>query len=377
MGRIYSKNTTSAQGDSTGTRYHAFMRAAIVHYWLLNMRGGEKVLEALCRLLPNADIFTLFYEPDRISPTIRSHRITTSFLQPLRRHHRSLLPLMPMALESFDLRGYDLIVSSESGPAKGVIVPSDARHVCYCHTPMRYLWDLYPAYRNEWTKSRVKRTLMAPIANYLRLWDYVSSARVDEFVANSENVRRRIWKTYRRDAQVIFPPVAVETFYSKPSADYDLIVSELVAYKRIDTAVRVFSQSGRKLKIAGDGPEFAALKRLAAPNIEFCGRVTDTDLRELYASCRAFVMPGEEDFGIAAVEALASGKPVIALARGGALETVPITGGILYREATDDALRQAIEQSDSLAVDPKALQTWAAKFSEAEFAAKMRPLLKL
>jgi glycosyltransferase involved in cell wall biosynthesis len=350
------------------------MRAAIVHYWLLNMRGGEKVLEALCRLLPDADIFTLFYEPERISTTIRSHRITPSFLQPLRRYHRSLLPLMPMALETFDLRGYDLIVSSESGPAKGVIVPSDARHVCYCHTPMRYLWDLYPAYRNEWTQSRIKRALMTPIANYLRLWDYASSARVDEFVANSEHVRRRIWKTYRRDAQVIFPPVAVETFYSKPSADYDLIVSELVAYKRIDTAVRVFSQSGRKLKIAGDGPEFAALKRLAAPNIEFCGRVADTDLRELYARCRAFVMPGEEDFGITAVEALASGKPVIALARGGALETVPPTGGILYREATDEALFDAIEQSDSLAVDPKALQTWAAKFSETEFAAKMSPL---
>ncbi len=351
------------------------MRAAIIHYWLLNMRGGEKVLEALCRLLPDADIFTLFYDHESVSSTIRSHRITTSFLQPLRRHHRSMLPLMPMAIENFDLRGYDLIVSSESGPAKGVIVPSGARHVCYCHTPMRYLWDLYPAYRNEWTQSRVKRALMTPLSNYLRLWDYSTAARVDEFVANSENVRRRIAKTYRREATVIFPPVAVETFYEKPPEDYYLIVSELVAYKRIDAAVRVFSKSGRKLKIAGDGPERVALKKIAAPNIEFCGRVPDDELRELYARCRAFLMPGEEDFGITAVEALASGKPVIGLARGGALETVPDFGGILYLDPTDEALGEAITQWDSREVDSTALKAWAARFSEAEFAAKIRPIL--
>src|SRR5271170_353143 len=201
------------------------MRVAIVHYWLLNMRGGEKVVEALCRLLPDADIFTLFYDPDRASETIRRHRVQASFLQPLRRQYRSLLPFMPMALESFDLRDYDLIVSSESGPAKGVVIPSTARHVCYCHTPMRYLWDLYPAYRNEWTRSRFKRALITPFANYLRLWDYASAARVDEFVANSENVRRRIWKTYRRESMVVNPPVAVETFYNRPSEDYYLIVS--------------------------------------------------------------------------------------------------------------------------------------------------------
>jgi glycosyltransferase involved in cell wall biosynthesis len=220
---------------------------------------------------------------------------------------------------------------------------------------------------------------MTPLTNYLRLWDYASSARVDEFIANSENVRRRIAKTYRREASVVFPPVAVETFYSKPSEDYYLIVSELVAYKRVDAAVRVFSQSGRRLKIAGDGPEFAALKRLAAPNIEFCGRFTDGELRELFARCRAFLMPGEEDFGITAVEALASGKPVIALGIGGALETVPGFGGILYRNASDEGLRNAIAQWDALEpdLDPGALQTWAAQFAEAEFAAKMAAILAL
>jgi glycosyltransferase involved in cell wall biosynthesis len=350
------------------------MRTAIIHYWLLNMRGGEKVLEALCRLIPDADIFTLFYDPERVSPLIRSHRITTSFLQPLRRHYRSMLPLMPMALENFDLREYDLIVSSESGPAKGIIVPSGARHVCYCHSPMRYLWDLYPAYRNEWTRSKVKRALMTPLTNYLRLWDFASAARVDDFVANSENVRRRIAKTYRRESTVVFPPVAVETFYSKPAEDYYLAVSELVAYKRIDAAVRVFAQSGRKLKIAGDGPEFASLKRISTANIEFCGRVTDAELRELLARSKAFLMPGEEDLGISAVEALASGKPVIALGRGGALETVPCFGGVLYN---DEGLHEAIEKFEAREgqFDPTALQSWAAKFSEAEFSAKMSSVL--
>ncbi|MGH7489253.1 MAG: glycosyltransferase, partial [bacterium] len=207
------------------------MRTAIVHYWLLNMRGGEKVVEVLCRLLPDADIFTLFYDPDRVSPEIRARRVRASFLQPFRRYYRSLLPLMPMALEDLDLRGYDLVVSSESGPAKGVIVPAGARHVCYSHTPMRYLWDLYPAYRNEWTRSKVKRTLMTPLTHYMRLWDYASAARVDDFVANSENVRRRIAKISRRESTVVTPPVAVESFYWKPPEDYHLIVSELVAYK--------------------------------------------------------------------------------------------------------------------------------------------------
>jgi len=356
------------------------MRTAIVHYWLLNMRGGEKVLEALCRMLPDADVFTLFYDPERVSETIRSHRVQTSFLQPWRKHYRSLLPLMPLALESFDLRAYDLVVSSESGPAKGVIVPSSARHVCYCHTPMRYLWDLYPAYRNEWTHSRWKRAVMAPLANYLRLWDYASAARVDTFVANSENVRRRIWRTYRRDAVVAHPPVSVESFCWKPPEDYYLLVSELVPYKRVDSAVRVFSRNGRRLRVVGEGPEYKALKRAAAPNIEFCGRLNDTDLRECYARCRAFLMPGEEDFGMTVVEALASGKPVIAWARGGAPEIVPQSeplGGLLYAEGTDEALEQAVKAWDQREgeINPPALRHYAARFSEAEFARKMRPIL--
>ena len=204
------------------------MRVALIHYWLVNRRGGEAVLEALCKLFPEADIFTLFHDPEKASPIFRTHKVTASFLNPLRRCYQSLLPLMPMALESFDLRDYDLVISSESGPAKGVLVSSDARHICYCHTPMRYLWELYPDYLNHWTPSRIKRALMIPLTNYLRLWDYASAARVDEFVANSENVKRRIHRCYRRDAEVIHPPVAVDTFFWQPPEDYYLIVSELV-----------------------------------------------------------------------------------------------------------------------------------------------------
>jgi glycosyltransferase involved in cell wall biosynthesis len=356
------------------------LRCAIVHYWLLGMRGGERVLEALCRLLPDADIYTLFYEPDRISPTIRSHRIRASFLNPLRRHHRSLLPLMPIALESWDLRNYDLVISSESGPAKGIITGSHTRHICYCHSPMRYLWDLYPAYLHDWTRSRFKRALMAPLSNYLRIWDYASAARVDEFVANSRNVQRRIRKAYRRDAQVIYPPVAVNTFYAKPAGDYYLIVSELVAYKRIDDAVRCFSRTGRQLKIAGDGPEFLRLKKLARPNVEFCGRVTDSELRELYSRCRAVILPGEEDFGIVPVEALASGKAVIALGRGGVLESVPEKdpqAGFFYDPPGEEGLELAMEkfERDEPFLSPRAIQASATRFSEEHFREQIMRIL--
>ena len=353
------------------------VRSAIIHYWLLGRRGGEKVLDALCRLLPEADIFTLFCDPATLTEEVRSHRITTSFLNPLRRAYRSLLPLMPLALESFDLRGYDLVVSSESGPAKGAIISSTTRHICYCHTPMRYLWELYPTYRNEWTRSAIKRAAMAPIANYLRLWDYASAARVDRFIANSDNVRTRIWKTYRRESDVVHPPVDVTSCFWRPANDYYLVVSELVAYKRIDLAVRAFSRSGRRLIVAGDGPEYRALRAMAAPNVEFAGRVSDENLRELFARARAFVMPGEEDFGMTAVEALASGKPVIALGRGGVLETVPGYGGVFFDEPVEEALLDGVRRFEAIegGFRPVELRAWAENFSESEFARKMTPLL--
>lgn len=358
------------------------MRAAIVHYWLLGMRGGEKVVEALCRMFPDADIFTLFYDPESVSATIRNHNVRASFLQPFRRIHRNLLPLMPFAVESLDIRDYDLVISSESGPAKGVILPSGTRHVCYCHTPMRYLWELYPAYRNDWTHSAFKRAVLTALAPWLRMWDYSSAARVDEFVANSENVRRRIGRTYRRSATVVHPPVAVESFYNKPASDYFLAVSELVAYKRLDDAVRACSRTGRKLRIVGDGPDFKRLRRSAGPTVEFCGRVSDEELRELYARSIALVMPGEEDFGIVMVESLASGKPVVALARGGACEIVPASpefGGVLYERAGEEPLLSAITTLEShlSSIDPHVLQADATRFSESEFTRRMQTILTI
>jgi len=355
------------------------MRAAIVHYWLLNWRGGEKVLESLCRLLPEADIFTLFYDADRVSEEIRRHKVTASFLNPLRRYYRNLLPLMPMALEQFDLRGYDLVISSESGPAKGVLTDSSARHICYCHSPMRYIWDLYPAYLKEWVPAW-KRPVFAAVSSYMRLWDFASAARVDEFIANSENVRQRIQRAWRRESRVVYPPVAVEDFYWRESEDYYLVVSELVAYKRVDLAVRALAGMGRRLRVVGDGPEFKNLKNLGAPGVEFCGRVPDSELRDLLARCRALVVPGEEDFGMTPVEALASGKPVIALGRGGSLESVPTAdpfGGVFFDEPAEASCTEAVQRFESMEglVRPRELQTWAEQFSERHFLAQMREVL--
>ncbi|MBI2684891.1 MAG: glycosyltransferase [Acidobacteria bacterium] len=352
------------------------MRVAIVHYWLVNMRGGEKVIEALCRLFPEAELFTLFYEPDRVSPLIRSRRVTASFLNPLRKHYRAVLPLMPLALESFDLRKFDLVISSESGPAKGIVTSASTRHICYCHTPMRYLWDLYPDYLHEWTSNPLKRAAIALFGNYLRIWDYAASARVDNFIANSANVQRRIQKAYRRESTVIHPPVDVAAFSWQPAEDYYLIVSELVAYKRIELALRVCSRMGRRLVVVGDGPERRRLSALTSSGISFRGRVSDEELRGLYSRCRALIVPGEEDFGITAVEALASGKPVVALGRGGVLEIATVPGaGYFFDEPSESGLESALIQFEESEVDREALQAHASQFSEEVFREKVSSLL--
>jgi glycosyltransferase involved in cell wall biosynthesis len=353
------------------------MKVAIVHYWLLGARGGEKVVEAICRIFPEADIFTLFYDPEAAPALFRSKNVHASFLNPLKRYYRSLLPLMPMALEQFDLRPYDLVISSESGPAKGALTSSTTRHICYCHTPMRYLWDLYPAYRNDFHQGILSRVLFAPVASYLRTWDYSTAARVDQFVANSRNVRRRIWKTYRRKSRVIYPPVSIDSFRHSSSSAYFLIVSEMVAYKRLDYAVRAFARSGRRLKLVGDGPEYSRLRKLAANNVEFCGRVSDHELQELYANSAALLSPGEEDFGITMVESLASGKPVVALGRGGAVEIVENGCGVLYAQPTEACLEDALRSFDRIQsfIDPLLLRTRATSFSDTAFDRRFRALV--
>lgn len=352
-------------------------KVAIVHYWLLRMRGGEKVLEALCELYPEADIYTHVYDPARVSPVIREHNIQTTFIQKMpwaKKHYQKYLPLMPMALEQLDLTSYDLVISSESGPAKGIIVRPDATHVCYCHTPMRYIWDQYNQYKD--TAGAFTRMMMPALSKSLRQWDVTSAARVDHFIANSNAVARRINKYWRRDAEVIAPPVDVTRF--KPAMDRDdfyLSVGELVPYKRVDLAVRACTMLERRLVVIGDGPEMKRLKRMAGPTIEFVGRLPDDLLNEHYARCRALLFPGEEDFGIVPVEAMAAGAPVIAFARGGVEDTV-IDGetGVLFPDQSASGLIQGIVrfEQNEMNFDPQLISLHAAAFERELFKERFR-----
>ncbi|UDL94524.1 glycosyltransferase [Lichenihabitans sp. PAMC28606] len=353
------------------------MRVAIIHYWLVGMRGGEKVIEALCRLYPQADIFTHVYVPSAISDTINAHRVETSFISKLPRaakSYKSYLPLMPMALEQLDLRGYDLIISSESGPSKGVIPPAGALHVCYCHSPMRYIWNMFHDYRDR--SGTLTKLLMPPISHYLRTWDAISATRVHRFAANSRTVAQRLQTYYRRDATVIYPPVDVQAFAPvrrDEVEDYYLMVGELVAYKRPDLAVEAFNRSGKTLVIVGGGEMLARIKAMAASNVIVLGPQPFERLRHLYARCRALIFPGEEDFGIVPVECMASGRPVIAYGRGGATETVieGETGTFFMRQTSDDILA-ACDRCETLDLDPLDIATKAGRFSTVRFDDHMR-----
>ncbi|MEJ0022953.1 MAG: glycosyltransferase [Alphaproteobacteria bacterium] len=349
------------------------MRVAIIHYWLFHMRGGEKVLEALCELFPQADIFTHVYDPANVSQTITSHRVQTTFIQRLpfaRRLYKKYLSLMPMALEEIDLRGYDLVISSESGPAKGVIPPPDAYHLCYCHSPMRYVWDQYHVYRES--AGALSRASMPLLIHPLRVWDVTSAARVDQFVANSNSIKERIKKYWRRPAMVVPPPVEIERFrLSKEVGDFYLYVGEAVPYKRLDLAIEACNTLGRRLVVIGGGPDMRRMRALAGPTIEFLGHAPPHILRDYYAHCRALLFPGEEDFGIVPVEAMASGRPVLAFGRGGALDTV-VDGetGMLFHEQSVEALSRAIEDFEAVgdrAFDPARLRAHASQFSRHAF----------
>jgi glycosyltransferase involved in cell wall biosynthesis len=364
-------------------------RVAVVHDWLTGMRGGERVLEALLKLLPSAEIFTLIHTPGSVSPEIERRPIHTSFLQHMpgiTSHYRSYLPLFPTAIERFDLSGFDLVVSVSHAVAKGVRPPPGVPHLCYCLTPMRYVWDLYDDYFGPGRANPLVRAAMPVVAGRLRVWDKRTANRVDRFVAISNHVQERIRRIYDRPADVVYPPVQVERFGARaPRGDFHLVVSALVASKRIDIAIQAFNQLGRCLVIVGQGPELPRLRRIAGPTITFAGWVDDATVAEYYAKCRALIIPGEEDFGITAVEAQAAGAPVVAYGRGGVRESViSVNGadpdcasptGVLYARPTVDALVAALERAQATTFDPAVLRANAAVFAPERFAREMRAQL--
>lgn len=352
-------------------------RVALVHYWLVSMRGGDRVLERLLGLYPQADIFTHVYNPSQVSARIAKAPIITSAIDRLpgaKRFYQYYLPFMPIALEQLDLTGYDLVISSESGPAKGVITAPASLHLCYCHSPMRYLWDHYHQYRRD--ANLLSRLAMPVVYNWLRQWDVSSSARVDRFAANSNFIRQRIAKVWRRDAEVIHPPV--ETALFTPSTeveDYYLWIGAMVPYKRPDLAIDAFNASGLPLLMIGQGSMLKKLKARAKPNIRFVERLDFVSLRRAYARARAFVMTAEEDFGIAPVEAMASGRPVVALGKGGALDTViPGQTGVFFDRQDSESLIAAVGEMESLLrdFDPRDAVAQAVRFAPEIFDERIR-----
>jgi glycosyltransferase involved in cell wall biosynthesis len=324
------------------------MKVALVHDWLANTGGAESVLWALHELYPEAPVYTLVHNPDRLPAKFRELDVRTSFLQHLpgaRTKYQRFLPLMPFAVEQFDLTGYDVVISSSHACAKGAITRPDTLHVCYCHTPMRYAWEFYHEYLEREQVGRLGRLVIAPVMTNLRVWDYASAQRVDCFVANSTAVAARIRKHYRREATVIHPPVETGRFSSGSREDFFLVVSRLVGYKRVDLAVEACNRLGAPLVVIGDGSQQAALKALAGPTVTFLGRQPDEVVQDYFARCRALLFPGEEDFGITPVEAQAAGRPVIAFGRGGALDTViPGETGLLFAEQTTESLTAALRE---------------------------------
>ena len=359
------------------------LRVALVHDWLTGMRGGEKCLEVLCEMFPEADLYTLIHARGSVSRVIESRTIRESWLGRIpgaRKRYRWLVPLYPLAIESFDLSAYDLVVSTSHCAAKGALTRSDTLHVCYCFTPVRYFWDLYPEYFGPGRGGFLSRLAAPWIAHHFRLWDRGSSDRVDLFVADSRHVRDRIAKHYRRPACVVYPPVDTAYFTpesgSAPGADAPyLIVSALVPYKGVDRAIRVANRLRLPLRIVGTGPDAKRLRAMAGPTVRFESWLSAEGLLRAFRGCRALIQAHEEDFGIAPLEAMACGRPAIALRRGGAGEVVTPDTGILYDENSDEGLAEAIRDFERRAFDAGRLRARALEFTRSNYAAEMERVL--
>jgi glycosyltransferase involved in cell wall biosynthesis len=360
------------------------MKTAIVHYWLVNMRGGEKMLEALLEMFPGADIYTHVYNPDAVSEKIKSRRIYTSYINKLpfaRRLYQTYMPLMPRALLDFNLQGYDLVISSEAGPAKGVVPSPAAYHLCYCHTPMRYIWDMYHEYFQN--SNPLTRFFMKRIIPSLRLWDISSANMVDRFVTNSNFVAARIRRYYHRKADVVFGPVPVEKYLPLERApeDFYLFLGQINGYKRLDIAVDACITSGRKLVIAGAGAKKKDIKRWKKSGlISYRGRISDEEAGALYSRARALLFPGIEDLGLVPIEANAAGCPVIAFRGGGALDTiVENKTGVFFDEQNSTSLLKAIlqfEATEDLFKDRNFFTAHVRLFSKEAFIERMRNIIK-
>lgn len=352
------------------------MKVALIHDWLPFMGGAERVVTNFLELYPDAPIYTTICNKSRLDGPLKDANIITSYLQKNKEieNHRKLFPFMPTAMESFDLNEFDIVLSSSSSVAKAVITKPDTLHVCYCHSPMRYAWEFSHEYAGKMAGTKgIKAKILSYFLTGIRLWDNASADRVDYFIANSENVAKRIWKHYRRESVVIHPPVRCKLFdISDIDDEYFLVVSRLQEYKRIDLAVEAFNELGLPLVIIGDGPERERLQKIAKSNIKFLGRESDEVIKDYYAKCKAFIFPGEEDFGITPLEAMASGRPVIAYGKGGALETVVENKtGIFFENQNKDDLISAVIKFKNKKFDKNEIRKHAEKFDEEIFKKKI------
>lgn len=359
------------------------MKIALVHDYLVQYGGAERVLEVFSEIFPHAPIYTLVYDKNLFKDRFCRKKIYTSFLQSLplsKSHHRSFPILMPAAIESFDFSSYDIVLSDSNSYAKGIISSSQTLHICYCHTPMRYAWDDYYSYTENFSVAKLIRKAIPLAMNYIRLWDKISADRVDKFITNSNFVARRIAKYYRRSAEVIYPPVSLSFFNPDKKIkkeDYFLIVGRLIPYKRFDLVIGAFNTLDMRLKIIGDGPEAQRLKKMAKPNIEFLGWRTDEEIRGYYAKAKAFLFPQEEDFGIVALESLASGTPVIAYRGGGALEIIKEgINGIFFDTQTVDVIVDAVRDFGDKKFDSEKIKNSVISFDKEIFKKKIKDFVE-